>query len=247
MRNSIDRNITNFITYFRDQLHLVETECTDTEDGHLHSKILYSAFLDAISRSVFDRQTHSVRYMRFITEFCDWPDCHRVSLPLILRLVKNKSGPEFAPLRDFTIQKMSNWMPGEQIFLDRDPLMTELELIWPSFDGKQLKINGLTSMSFQHRHLLYTYRNNLVHEFRIAGRRVELWNIDTPYYAHLSEFPNNDSQDFVRSWELQYTAKFFRRLCVSGLNNLEKHLLQYQIDPLLSIDWGNHWIRELNH
>jgi hypothetical protein len=29
MRNSIDGNITNFITCFQDQWHLVETDCPD--------------------------------------------------------------------------------------------------------------------------------------------------------------------------------------------------------------------------
>jgi hypothetical protein len=215
-------------------------------EGHLHRKILYSAFLDAISGTVFNKQTHRERFKRFVTEFCDWPDCHRVSLPHLLRLVGNKSEPEFAPLRDFTSLNISFWKPAEQIFLDRDPLIIELEVVWPCVNGKQLKIDGLSLNRFQHCDLIYTYRNNLIHEFRVAGRRVELWNIDKPYYSYLSEYRSEDSNDLVRSWELQYTAKFFRRLCASGLDNLEKHLWQCQIDPLLSIDWGNYWIRELN-
>jgi len=250
MRKLTDGNITTYITYFRDQLNLVEAHCPDTEDGHLHSKILYTAILDAISGTVFNNLAHNPshceRFTRFVTEYCDWPDCQRVSLPHLLRLVRNKSEPEFAPLRDFTSSHISRWMPAERILLYRDPLIIDLELIWPHVNGKQLKIDRLSLNRFQHSHLLYTYRNNLFHEFRITGRRVELWDIDKPYYSYLSEFQNDDSNNLAHSWELQYTAKFFRRLCVSGLENLKYHLFQYQIDPLFSIDWGNYWIRELN-
>lgn len=246
MRITIEKNITTYITYFRDHLDLVKTHCPDTEDGHLHSKILYSAFLDAISGTVFDKKNHRERFISFVTEFCNWPDHHRVSLPHLLRLVRNKPEPEFAPLRDFTSRKISQWIPTERISLDRDPSFNEIELVWPHVNGKQLKIDGLSLTKFQHRHLLYTYRNNLIHEFKITGRRVELWNIDKPYYSYLSEIQSEDSNNLVQSWELQYTAKFFKKLCTSGIDNLEIYLLQHQIDPFLSIDWGNYWIRELN-
>ena len=141
---------------------------------------------------------------------------------------------------------MSQWMPGEKIDLDLDPLITDFEAVWPCNHGKPLKIDGLFLERFQHCQLLYTYRNNLIHEFRILGRHVEQWNIDKPYYSYLTENQSEDSVDIVHSWELQYTAKFLRRLCASGLSNLEKYLLQNQIDPLMSVNWGNYWIRELN-
>jgi hypothetical protein len=137
-------------------------------------------------------------------------------------------------------------MPSEQVDLCRDPLIADLEEVWPRLHGKPLLIDGLSLERFQHCQLLYAYRNDLVHEFRIAGRHVEIWNIDKPYYASLIEYRSEDSIDRVHSWELQYTAKFLRRLCASGLDNLEKYLKKNQIDPLESIDWGNYWIRELN-
>lgn len=75
---------------------------------------------------------------------------------------------------------------------------------------------------------------------------MELWDIDEPYYGSLSEYKDDESWNLVYSWELQYPAKFIRRLCDSGLSNLEKYLTKNMIDPLKSIDWGNYWLKPLN-
>lgn len=246
MSQSIEKNILDYIRYFRDQVQLIDSHCPKTMDGDLHGRILYMALLDAISHTVFAQEKNRERFVHFISEFCSWQECSRVSLSHLNKLVGKKLEPQLDPLRDFAIRSITQWIPAEKVSLSRDPDFAEVEILWPRDDSKLIKIDGVWLNWLQHVHLLYTYRNNLMHEFRISGRHVELWNDDEPYYAYLIEYQDESSRERARSWELQYTAKFFRRLCDSGLSSLEKYLTANKIDPLQSIDWGNYWVRELN-
>jgi hypothetical protein len=246
MSKTIEDNITDYITYFRSQLQLIEDHCPNSRDGDLHKRILFSAILDAISRTVFIKEKNRDRIVKFVNVFCDWSECNRVSLSHLYRLVSNKSEQDLIPLRNFAIGSMTQWKRAEKILLKRDPVINEVEKYWPQVDSKPRTIDSVSLKLLQHSQLLYTYRNSLIHEFRTPGRHVELWDIDEPYYASLTEYRNDDSNDFERTWELQYTANFFKRLCASGLSNLERHLTEKRINPYKSINWGNSWIRELN-
>ncbi len=246
MNKKTERNILDYIRYFRNQVHLIDDHCPKTVDGELHSRILYMALLDAISHTVSFKGTNRDRIVYFVSKFCDWADCNRVSLPHLYKLVGEKLEPQFAPLRDFAIRCITQWGRGDKVSLSRDPDFAVIDNLWPRDEGKLLDIDGVWPKWLTHAHLLYTYRNNLIHEFKIAGRHVELWSDDEPYYAHLTEYQDETSSELKRSWELQYTAIFFRRLCESGLTSLKKHLIANEIDPFKTIDWGNYWIRELN-
>jgi hypothetical protein len=246
MNKTIENNITDYISYFRRQLKLVGDYGSNTQDGELHSRILHITILDAISRVVFTKETNRDRIVKFVGDFCDWPESNRVSLSHLYKLVINKKENEYSPLRNFVIDSMSRWIPAEKILLTRDPIISEVEQLWPQANGKLLGIDGVCINWLQHSQLLYTYRNNLIHEFKIPGRHVELWDEDQPYYTSLIEYKNDNFRDVKQSWELQYTAKFFNRLCESGLSNLYIYLTKNAIDPFTTIDWGNYWIRELN-
>jgi hypothetical protein len=246
MSQVIERHIAHYITYFRDHIESVAAHWEDSKEGGLHSRILYVAILDATSRTVFGQEPNRERLVHFVERFCDWPECNRISLSHLHRLVVNKLDPELAPLRALAMERISSWTPAGKIALTRDPLIAEVAAIWPRMDGKATIIDGVQLLRLQHSQLLYTYRNGLIHEFRSVGRHVELWDDSEPYYAYLGEYESESSSTAKHSWELQYTARFFRRLCTAGLSNLETYLSKWGRDPYDSIDWGNYWIRELN-
>lgn len=246
MNKSVENNIRAYISYFQDQVKSIDKHCPKSMDGDLHGRILYMALLDAISRSVFAKRKNRERIVQFVSGFCDWPECNRVSLPHLYKLVGEKTETQLVSLRDLTIRSMSKWTPAEKVSLSRDLEFSEVEKLWPRDGDKMIRIDGVWPKWLQHMHLLYTYRNNLMHEFRFPGRHVELWNDDEPYYAYLIEYKNEKSSESKKSWELQYTARFFMRLCDTGLTNLEKHFYTHEVDPFESMDWGNYWVRELN-
>lgn len=246
MERDLVNNISRYISYFRRQVQFTNDHCPNTIDGELHSRILYMAILDAISRSVFFQEKNRDRVVKFISEFCDWPENNRISLSHLSKLVTSKTNPQLARLRNYAIKNFNQWIPLERISLSRDPKFDDVALLWPRVGEKYINIDGVDLINLQHSHLLYTYRNNLMHEFRTPGRHVELWDIDQPYYATLSEYKDDMSSTLVRTWELQYPVRFFRRLCNAGLNNLEEYFINTETDPIKSIDWGNYWIKGLN-
>lgn len=246
MNEKIERNILDYIRYFRDQVHIIDNHCPKTMGGELHSRILYMALLDAISHTVSPQEKNRDRFINFVSEYCGWADCNRVSTSHLYKLVGEKLQPQIAPLRGFAIHCIAQWYPAEKVSISRDPELPEVEILWPHDKDKLLSIDRVWPDWLTHVHLLYTYRNNLIHEFKIPGRHVELWNDDEPYYSYLIEYQDETSSEIKKTWELQYTAIFFRRMCESGLTNLEKYLIANEIDPFKTIDWGNYWIRELN-
>ena len=246
MNRSVENNIRAYISYFQDQVQSIDNHCPKTKDGDLHSRILYMALLDAISRSVFAREENRERIVHFVSGFCGWPECNRVSLPHLYKLVGEKTETQIVSLRDLAIRSISMWIQSEKVSLSRDLEFSEVEKLWPRDGDKIICIDGVWPKWLQHAHLSYTYRNHLMHEFRIPGRHAELWDDDEPYYATLIEYKDEKSSELKSSWELQYTARFFRGLCFTGLTNLEKHFTTHEVDPFESIDWGNYWLRELN-
>jgi hypothetical protein len=246
MSRLVEDNITLYINYFTEQVQLVEDHCPKSRDGDLHRRILYSAILDAISRPVCVQQSNRERIVGLINKFCDWPECDRVSLSHLSQLVRTKIEPELSELRNFTIRNMSQWVRGDVVLLHRDPSFSDVERIWPQNNGKPILIDGVRLNWLQHCHLFYSYRNSLVHEFKTSGYHAELFDKNEPYYVQVTEYRDENSRELERSWQLQYTASFFKRLCKSALLSLESHLMQNQIDPVLMLAPGKYWIRELD-
>lgn len=246
MSVSIEDNIILYIDYFRKHVQLVEDHCPKSRDGDLHSRILYSAILDAISTPLFSQRTNRERMVSLINRFCDWPESERVSLSHLSKLVRTKTESVIQDLRNFSIRNMSQWIRGEVVLLSRDPLFSEVEGIWPQSNGKPILIDGVKLNQLQHCHLFYSYRNGLVHEFKTSGYHAELFDKDEPHYIQVTEHRNENSRDLERTWQLQYTASFFKRLCTSALSNLEIYLRQNQIDPVAKLVPNKYWIRELD-
>lgn len=246
MSISIEDNITLFIGYFREQLKLVEDNCPKSQEGDLHGRILYTAILDAISRPIFIQQSNRERIVGLVKDFCDWPESSRVSLPHLSQLVRTKTESEIVELRNFTIRNMSQWTRGEVILLNRDPSYLDVEQIWPHKNGRPILIDGIKLKWLQHCHLFYAYRNGLVHEFKTSGYHAELFDKDEPYYVQVTEYRDEYSRQSERTWQLQYTATFFKKLCLSALSNIEEYFVQNQIDPIETLAPGKYWIRELD-
>jgi hypothetical protein len=246
MSEAAQRHIADYIAYFRDQIGSVAAHCPDSSEGSLHSRILYTAILDAISRTVSGQVQNRKRLVHFVEHFCDWPEWNRVSLPHLHRLVADKPEPELAPLRALTNGSITQWTPASRIPLTRDPSVAEIEGVWPQSHGKMIPIDGVRLPWLQHSQLLYTYRNGLIHEFRSVGAHAELWDDAEPYYAYLGQYESESSRLVKHTWVLQYTATFFKRLCETGLSNLESYLGKSGLDPYKTMDSGDYWIRELN-
>jgi hypothetical protein len=81
--------------------------------------------------------------------------------------------------------------------------------------------------------LFYTFRNNLIHEYREPGYGTD-WsrNATEPFYTNLSSFGQR---------ELVFPIAFVESLYEQALRRVSQHLLLNKINPHGRFNFGSHW------
>jgi len=248
---TLEEIITTFVDYYQGQIQRIESLCDKYESPEAHyiqtfQKILFVAILDALSKSVFPNRDNRGRFVSFIEKFASWADAERVSLTHIAALATRRPEPDYEQLRAFCSRRLATWIPnGKLIYLPNDPEPREVEPLWPS--SKDYQENGKRNWKwerYQHVHLLYQYRNMLVHEFHKpgSGSNIAELAIDEPYYMHY----HGESPSPIDNWTLVYPRKFLQKLCKTSLHTLESYFRKNSLDPTLHYNWGDLWIDELN-
>jgi hypothetical protein len=147
-----------------------------------------------------------------------------VSLPQLCLALEDKgfiSGPLYTEAK----ARLERWSHGEVLRLDNSPLLQELESV-----AQPLETCLLTSCRYAE--FFYTYRNNLVHEFREPGYGIEMSSDkDQPYYHSMIGDP----------WQLVFPVGFFARLYAEALAGLRALLVRYDIDPYGQFEFGSRW------
>ncbi|MBK8574206.1 MAG: hypothetical protein IPN90_00485 [Elusimicrobia bacterium] len=236
MENEIQQKIAGFIGFFE-----VEIKKISSDEHRLHKKILFVSLLDTLSRVVFPRAGGRERFVAFISEFSLWATKCKVSLPHLSQLLTSAPEPEFENLRMHVQRLYQQWGKGEIIHLDRDSDYEEIVRFWPGGKSGGKRVAGVGLDALQHIHLLYTYRNSLVHEFRAPGYGVEFPNDNEPFYMNTKLVP-----DETETWELSYPESFLKLLVETCVSHLKLYLDKNMIDPYTSFTFGSYWISELN-
>ena len=212
--------ITQFIEYFRG--HIADL---DAVLPLLYRKILYATALDPLARAAFGAtDNHRKRIIRLVDELIDWNDKHRLSLPqlaLVLEEQNHTSGQLYQDVQ----QRLSHWVPGTVLRLTVSPSLSEME---PLADRAETSLLAAT----RYAELFYTYRNNLIHEFREPGYGIEMsTDKDQPYYTCMIDGP----------WQLVFPVGFFARLYQQALSGLESFLVRTDLDPYSQFEFGSLW------
>ncbi len=251
------KNIERFEGYFHRQLvfiDCVKVDHVDDAENHyeqVYKKLLYSAFLDAISKVIYPHKGNRDRVVSFLIKFSDWNDCTKISFPHLARILQIRPEPEYEKLREFVFREYtSKWQAqiAKPRYLSTDPEFGLVQKLWPPLKEHKGddKIPGLKLEELQHSSLFYSYRNSLVHELRPKGDQTpDIWNIDEPYYKHVSII-SGARDEIGQSWELTYPADFFKRIAQASLENTSQYLKRNFLDPFASFDFGAYWIEELN-
>ena len=115
--------------------------------------------------------------------------------------------------------------------IDIDPFFNEIEHLAVSIEEQEILKN------LRHAELLYTYRNNLIHEFREPGDGIEFSNDnESPYYHGLT---HSDYQ--TKTCELVYPTKFFINLSNIALTAIKTFLISHNLDPFSFFKFGSPW------
>jgi len=220
---SLQEDIAQFSSYFSDRIREVEKVEPD-----LFRKILFMGIVDTLSRAGCPGvQGHRERVIQFIDNYSGWVDKDRVSAQqLVLNLEEKKK--KFSALHQLAKKKVDSWPDGSIVRADADLTFIEADSV-AAVDEKKL-VQAAT-----YKHLFYTYRNHLVHEFREPGYGMELsQDASTPYYHGMIGDP----------WQLVFTDQFIKEICLSCLNGLAGQLLTQQKNPYDCYEFGSLWRRK---
>jgi hypothetical protein len=212
--------VEKFINYFEDQAVAIAGVKTP-----LHRIILYTTALDPLARAAYGAGlTHRARIIKLINELSGWTDCVRISLPQLQQLLRKKRRYRYKLYRDVST-RLNQWQDATSIPLSESPMEATLTPLAQSDELKQIR-------ACQYAELLYTYRNNLVHEFREPGYGWDVsgkWS--EPYYMSYIDKP----------WELVFPVRFFESVLIGTLNGLQGYLIQNKINPYKRFEFGTLW------
>ncbi|MFC5303245.1 hypothetical protein [Azospira restricta] len=244
--DQLKSDITRFCDYFDSQVKDIET--LQSSHDELYRKLLFVAVLDTLSGTVMPRRKNKERFVGFVQRFCRWSDGSRVSLPHLVQLLRKNPDPALDSLRKWALQKYSQ-LPvhsGALMHISEDPLLEAVKREWPSSSDQKIPIEGIDVMALTHSHLLYTYRNALVHELRMPGYGMTFGDKEEEPYYHGSSTVGEDPELILKTVELVYPWRFLSRLCTTGVAEMRGYLLANELNPYDSFTFGTYWLKELN-
>jgi hypothetical protein len=228
---TIDDRVNRFKQYFEYELSMINS-IPASDSSKKFKKALYVSVIDTLSKSVFPhRQSNHERFVAFLMRFSNWSEGYRISMPHLAQLLRINPDPSYEHLRKIIFESYdkSDVHKSQIVGLDTDPTVDEIKKHWPIQKECRIPIEGVTLESLQHFHLLYAYRNSLVHELREPGYGMESRDdVDYPYYHGMTIV---DAEKEEKSIELVYPVMFFQRLVSTCLNNLETYLKDNKLDP----------------
>ena len=253
MTEKLTDNVDRFIGYFKMQLDEIQAlQTTHAEQAELYQpalyqRLLYASVIDTLAGSVLPKRSNRDRFVYFVRRFCQWHDGEKVSLAHLVQLLRKNPDPAFQTLREWALERYRK-LPvhsGELMSISHDPSFNEVKCKWPAQREHRTPLEGIDLDSLDHFHLLYVYRNTLVHELRTPGYGMEFREDAEPYYHGMSTV--GDGDDAIESTvELVYPRRFLPRLCDTALEQLRQYFLANELNPYDSFVFGTYWIRELN-
>ena len=239
-----DKITKRFFKFFREELDLV-----DKIEGHqykIHKKILYVSMIDTIAGLIYPTRGNRDRFVQTLIKFASWDEAEYVSIPHLVRTLQLNPDPEYNQLRKYVFNEFRNWKQGSLVPIDTDVPANKVGTHWPK--GKQLNeaVNDVMLESLRHAHLLYKYRNALVHSFRPLGSDFEMPEDENPYYMAITTI-GSKSDDNDIYWDLIYPEVFFKKLVNNIFDNAEIHILNNKINPAEILKVGRYWLPSLNN
>ena len=213
--------IAQFVEHFRAQAQAISEVKLE-----MHRKLLYCSALDPLASAVSGRRgTHRQRLTHLLTNHSGWDDASRVSLFQLSCHLRDQRRTRFRLYREVT-RRLSLNPPRRRQRLGTSPHVTELQPFASPEDGSIINL-------YNYGNLFYTYRNNLVHEYREPGYGTD-WSRaeDEPFYTNLSAFGTR---------ELVFPLSFIAKLYDRTLINVEAHLLRTKTNPHTRFQYGSHW------
>lgn len=220
-----DQEIDKFISYFRDQVRFI-----GGLHDNLHTRILWVTLLDAISPAAHPtlKSKNRQRIVSFLEDTAQWDKANRCSLPQVKLNLEDKKLIN-GKLYSFVEAELAKWSSGSTYEPEHEP--EESVLVALAYCDCERRIINLCRF----KELFYSYRNWLVHGFKIPGYGMDLSSNRKKAYYHSSD------RQGILTWELVFPPLLFQRILTAGLDNLEALLKTEQRNPYDAYDFGSKW------
>ena len=98
-------SIEQFIKIFEENLNAIRNAEFTVRDN-LFKKILCVGIIDALSKTVYPNPNkgNPERFTLFAKNICNWKNGEKISLPHLVRLLKNAPEPEYSDLRKYSLR-----------------------------------------------------------------------------------------------------------------------------------------------
>lgn len=213
----------------------------DGDFGRRLEKLCLVSVIDAVAKVMYPSQGNRDRFTRVISAFGGWEASTRVSLPHLDALLVRSPEPDFEPLRLRVRELLAGWLPGEFVHLDRDLPLAEARRLWPRDSALRLLMRRVPLEHLQHAHLLYAYRNFLVHEFRDRHDALDMDDTEHPIYIHMMEGMDNGTA----RWNVFYPTRFFGALGQRIVLEVGEYLRKNDLDPRHHLSSFDYLIEDL--
>ena len=242
---TIAESIDRFCAYFDQQVASIARvkiaplagdvdNCTGNE--FRYKKVLCVTAIDTLAGFRYHKSAYPQlsrqnreRFTRFLKEHGSWPEGELVSLPFLcdeletLKLLQRPLGRHvIAKLKAFSTEDGGSL---SVVTID-EPAPTLLALASTQKEEEAIR-------DYQHRALLYRYRNSLIHESREPGEAMEVFTTSgDPYYHGYIGDPK---------WYLAYPPALFESLLRRAIANFRIYLSSNSIDPYLLVEDKARW------
>ena len=229
-----------FISFLRDRLK--DTQGNINEYSHLSINAMVFLIIDTLSKAIHPKmnKNNSKRFQLFIEQYANWKDSERTSLPHIARLIEIIPDAFDIKLRDWIKTKISEWGYNAYVNVSNDPMISEIPDLWPKTLPEPFKRFKLKM--FQHRSLIYGFRNDLIHELKMSGDGHESGKTN-PYYYLTHVGPSFKSKAY---WRLYYPPGFMLKIAENSITAVEEYYKLTKKNPFDSFDYGIFMFPELN-
>jgi len=241
---TIKEDIELFFGYIHN--HLASIKVIESPNfSDIYKKLCYSGCIDLLSRLVYPKKSPRERVIASLKRFSNWKEGYNISLSHLLRLLNKTSDPNFEELRLFAKEEFIKWTSGELVELSRDLQYDKVKKLWPSSSEYKILLDGVSIDSLTHFHLLYTYRNSLVHQLRAPSTSFDRDYHDYPFYMHLTSLgPNLKPKE--HHWVLNYPVNFFTIISTTLFDTIKDYYLNSELNPYDMFITGNYWLDALN-
>ena len=260
MSETVEQKVGRFVEFNQTMIENA-VESRNLEHQGVHAKVLLCSILDSLGRSRFPEiKRNGERFVSLLDGCSNWPEKDHVSLLHLARAfdVESYDAAEFSDVQLWVVEQMqryfqlSNRLLSVHVPIVKDPQMSVVLESWPqSSDSLPQRLGTLTPNRLQHKHLLWLYRNSLVHEYRLPGRGAERYNLrdSSAYYQQVAELEGLSPEvglQFSNRWELIYPTGFFKRLAEQVLQCVAEFHLSNGTSPFEAYSEGSYWIPAYN-